>query len=228
MDQFDNKDELLKDLRLIKEAARKNNNILKFIFVSEGIKNIALFLSLVIIAFSLLFLWLISNYGSIKDVPNMAKAAVYVMVGLTLGWLVWLKVNVFLKLAKKYKKEMNLAMLVKDIYTRTFVIITIQFSISIAVIWIFLSVSGIPHLIIPVLSIIISLLMVSLMTTLNLKDFLFTIEWLLISGSFSLFFAETASAPVLLILTFGIGMLILYLSALSSTSREKRDRVGRK
>jgi len=228
MEQLNNKDELLKDLQLIKEAARKNNNIFKFITISEGIKNVALFSGIFIVTFSLVFLWLIDNYGSFQGMPDMVKLSVFVVPLLSVGGIIWFKIKVFLKLAKKYKNDMNLIMLIKEIYTGSFVIIMIQFMLAIGVFCVYLPVAGMSHLIVPVLSIIISLLMISVMTILNLKDFLFTIEWLLISGSISLFIANKISAPILMILTFGAGMLILYLSAQISISREKRDCVGRK
>lgn len=227
MDQI-NKDALLKDLQFIKEAARKNNNIFKFINISEGIKNVALFSGVFIVTFSLIFQWLIEHYGSFQELPNMVKAAVYVFPIISVVGIVFFKIKVFLKLGKKYKNDMNLIMLLKEIYTSTFVIIMIQFIIAIAVLCVFLPISGMSHLIVPILSIVVSLLMVSVMTFFNLKDFLFIIEWLLISGSFSLFVADHVSTPVLTILTFGVGMLILYLSAHVSILREKRDRVGRK
>ena len=226
MDELKNRDELLKDLQFIKDAAVKNNNILKFISASEGIRYIALLFCLLITFFSLSVQWMLVSYGSFANIPDSIKIIFFILVGLSILCLVWLKINVFLKSARKYKNQISLIMLIKQIYTRTLVIIIIPFSIAIAAICIYFSVSDLSNLIIPVLSILISLLMVSIMAIMNLKDFLTAFDRLLISGSFSFFLADKIGAPILLILTFGVGMLILYISAQISLSREKRDKVG--
>ena len=100
-----NKDEMLKDIQFIKEAVRKNNNILKYIFLAEGIKNIALFTGIIIISISLLLLWIIGYYGSYQDLPDKVKIVAYSILGFSLIGLVWLKINVFLKMVRRHRKD---------------------------------------------------------------------------------------------------------------------------
>lgn len=223
MSDIKNRDEMLKDLQLIKEAARKNNNILKYISVSEGTKTVALFTGILINGLSLVLLWMIGSYGSYQSLPYVFKLLVYGILVLGVIGLVALKANVFLKLVRRYKKDMSFVMLMREIYTKTLLMIIIPFFLTMGVFCVYFAISGLSYLIVPVLAILVSLLMAGFIAVLNLKDYLVFFEWLLLSGLFSLFIAKNTHPLICLILTFGIGMFILYFSTLISLSREKRD-----
>ena len=75
MSDFKNKDELLKDLQLIKEAVKKNSSIFKYIPIAQSVKNVALFTGIAIIACSLLLLWINDYYGSYNEIPTVIKYA---------------------------------------------------------------------------------------------------------------------------------------------------------
>lgn len=223
MNDSSNKEQMLKDLRFIKEAVKKNNNILKYISVSEGIKAVALFSGIIIIGLSLIYLWIIDYYGSFNATPEKVKLTAYLLIGLSFVGLIWYKIKVFLKLGRRYKENMTLIMLIKEVYTRTLLMIMIPFLLTIVVFCIYLAIYDLANLIVPVLAILISLLMVAFIVVLNLKNFLLSFGWLLLSGLFSLFIADIVHPLILLILTFGISMIILYLTALISILREKSD-----
>ena len=221
MGDLNNKDEMLRDLQFIKEAVKKNNNLLKYISISEGIKNVALFSGIIITVISLIFLWMIGSYGSYQDLPTTVKLSIYFILGLSFIGLVLIKIKVFLKIVRRHRKDMTFVMLMKEVYTRTLLTIMIPFLITIVIFCIYLPISGLTYLIVPILAILISLLMVSFMIVLNCQDFFLSFQWLLISGLFSLFIANIIHPLVILIFTFGIAMFVLYISAQISISKGK-------
>ncbi len=221
MSDINNKEEMLKDLQFIKEAVRKNSNILKYISVSEGIKNVALLTGLFIIVLSVVLLWIIGDYGSYQELPDTVKSLVYTILILFVVIIAWFKIKSFLKIARKYREDMTILMLLKEVYTKTLLMIMIPFLISIIVFCVYLPINNLSHLIVSILAILISLLMTSFIITLNLKDFMLFSEWLLLSGLLSLFISDSIHPLIILIFTFGFAMLILYLSALVAISREK-------
>ena len=226
MSDVKNRDELLKDLQLIKEAVKRNSSIFKYIPIAQSIKNVALFTGIAIIACSFLLLWINDFYGSYSEIPAVIKIVLYIAVGLSFAGLAYYKIRSILQYLRRYKKDVNLEMLLNEVYTKTFYMSITPLVLTLAVFCVYLPTAGLSHLIIPVVSIIIALMLTTMMVTMNLKEFLLCGEWLFLSGSFSLFISGMASPYVLLILTFGIGMLILYFSILLSSSKEKRDKVG--
>lgn len=223
MNDINNKDQMLKDLQFIKEAVKKNNNIFKYISLSEGIKTIALFAGIIIISLSLIFLLLIRYYGGYQEIPYIVKSITYIILGASLVWLMWYKIKIFLEMAKRYRKDITLIKLLREVYTRSMLMVLIPFIITICVVIIYLSLFNLVYLITPVLAILIALLTAAIIVILNLKNFLLFFGWLLISGLFSLFIADKVHPLIILIITFGIAMIILYLSTLITISREKSD-----
>ena len=222
MTEIKNRYQLIKDLEMIKEAAKKNNNILKYIPVAEAIKNVALFTAVVIIGISAMLLWQINLYGSYNALPNSIKISLYGVIVASVIGIGWFKTSFFLKIARKYKKDIKFITMIKEIYTKTLLIIVIPFLIAIVALCVYFSILGLLHLIVPILAVLVSLFIASMLAFLNLKDLLPFFEWLFISGLFALFIADKIHPLYSLMLTFGIGMLILYVSSIISISKEKR------
>jgi hypothetical protein len=222
MSEIKNKDEMLRELQFIKEAVKKNSSILKYISLTEGTKTIALATGAAIVVICLTFLLVIEYYGSYQASPPVFKIIIYTVIALSIAGIGWLKSKLFLKLARRHKKDMNLIMLLREVYTRTLLMIMIPILMTIAVLCIYFAIHGLSYLIAPIITILLALLMISIIAVLNIKDFLLCFEWLLISGFISLFIADRVSPLIIVIFTFGIGMFVLYISASIAVSKEKR------
>lgn len=98
MNNLNYRDEMLKDLQFIKEAVKKNNNILRYISISSAVKFVALFTAIIIIGFSLIYLWIIDYYGGYNNTPNQLKLLAYFFIGTSLIVLSWYKIKSFLTL----------------------------------------------------------------------------------------------------------------------------------
>jgi hypothetical protein len=220
------REELLKDLQLIKEAVKKNNSILKSVSLSEGLKSTGLMTGIFIIFISLVLLWLEHNYGSYALIPAAVKTGFYMFVGFCSVGLMINKVVSIVKVLRRYKQDMNVMALFEELYTHKFWMLMAPHVVAMVVFIIYLSVSDLAFLIVPVLAILVALIFINLQSIINIRETLLSGVWMLVSGLLSLFIAYRVNSLILLSLTFGGGMLVLYISVQISTSREKRRKRG--
>jgi len=220
------REELLKDLQLIKEAVKKNNSILKSVSLSEGLKSTGLMTGIFIIFISLVLLWLEHNYGSYALIPAAVKTGFYMFVGFCSVGLMINKVVSIVKVLRRYKQDMNVMALFEELYTHKFWMLMAPHVVAMVVFIIYLSVSDLAFLIVPVLAILVALIFINLQSIINIRETSLSGVWMLVSGLLSLFIAYRVNSLILLSLTFGGGMLVLYISVQISTSREKRRKRG--
>lgn len=223
MSEMNNRDEIIKDLQLIKEAAKKNNSFLKKVSLSEGIKLTALLTGLFIFLLGFLVLWLEHRYGGYDQIPDTLKLVFYISLGLISAGLVINKVKGILKALKKYSQDINLVKLVQELYARKVLMTLGPYMLSIIVFIIYFSVSDLTHLIVPFMAILTSLIFLTMHSFINIRGMMGSFLWLLFSGLVSLFFAGSIHSVILLFLTFGVGMIILYGAIQISSKKEKRD-----
>ncbi len=226
MNITEGREELLKDLQLIKEAVKKNNSILKSVSLSEGLKSTGLMTGIFIIFISLVLLWLEHNYGSYALIPAAVKTGFYMFVGFCSVGLMINKVVSIVKVLRRYKQDMNVMALFEELYTHKFWMLMAPHVVAMVVFIIYLSVSDLAFLIVPVLAILVALIFINLQSIINIRETLLSRVWMLVSGLLSLFIAYRVNSLILLSLTFGGGMLVLYISVQISTSREKRRKRG--
>ena len=226
MNITEGREELLKDLQLIKEAVKKNNSILKSVSLSEGLKSTGLMTGIFIIFISLVLLWLEHNYGSYALIPAAVKTGFYMFVGFCSVGLMINKVVSIVKVLRRYKQDMNVMALFEELYTHKFWMLMAPHVVAMVVFIIYLSVSDLAFLIVPVLAILVALIFINLQSIINIRETLLSGVWMLVSGLLSLFIAYRVNSLILLSLTFGGGMLVLYISVQISTTREKRRKRG--
>ena len=226
MNITEGREELLKDLQLIKEAVKKNNSILKSVSLSEGLKSTGLMTGIFIIFISLVMLWIEHNYGSYALIPAAVKTGFYMFVGFCSVGLMINKVVSIVKVLRRYKQDMNVMALFEELYTHKFWMLMAPHVVAMVVFIIYLSVSDLAFLIVPVLAILVALIFINLQSIINIRETLLSGVWMLVSGLLSLFIAYRVNSLILLSLTFGGGMLVLYISVQISTSREKRRKRG--
>ena len=222
MNITEGREELLKDLQLIKEAVKKNNSILKSVSLSEGLKSTGLMTGIFIIFISLVLLWLEHNYGSYALIPAAVKTGFYMFVGFCSVGLMINKVVSIVKVLRRYKQDMNVMALFEELYTHKFWMLMAPHVVAMVVFIIYLSVSDLAFLIVPVLAILVALIFINLQSIINIRETLLSGVWMLVSGLLSLFIAYRVNSLILLSLTFGGGMLVLYISVQISTSREAK------
>lgn len=208
-------DEVIADLKMIKEAVSKSDSIIRFIDTRGALKSILLATGLMIALFAVLFYYLIESYGSFAAIPPGIRIALFVLIGLVLCLIGFLKIRNFLKSARGISEDMTLNRLFDEIYTPRLLAIQLPYVLVITLVIIFICSKGQFLYITPVMSILFGLLLVSLSPLSFLKEFYFLSMWLIATGLLTLFTAAVIHPLAVLGLTFSAGFilaaLLLYL-----------------
>ncbi|NLG89166.1 MAG: hypothetical protein GX494_08150 [Clostridiaceae bacterium] len=226
MDEFKNTEELIKDLQFIKEAVKKNNSVLKRVPISEGLKQTALITGILIILISAAIILLECYYGSYSAIPGTVKLILYIVIAISAAAAAIKKITDILKVVRKSEQDISIMKLFNELYIRRFWTVVYPFFITITAFIIYFSVSGLARLIIPFTAVMASLVLFNIQPILNVRETAVSCHWLLFSGILSLFAAEKWNPLVILILTFGIGMILIYVSVKASYPKEKSGKLG--
>jgi hypothetical protein len=226
MSEFKNTEELIKDLQLIKEAVRKNNSILKRVPISEGLKHATLITGILIILISSAIILLECYYGSYSAIPGTVKLIIYVIIFLCSAAVAVKKITDIIKVVRRCEQDISIMKLFNELYIRRYWAVVYPSVISIAAFVIYFSITDLTHLIIPFLAVMASLVLFGIQSILNVREIAVSFHWLLFSGLLSLFVAGKWNPLIILILTFGVGMILIYITIKVSSSKEKSGRFG--
>ena len=105
------------DLKLIKEAISKSDNILRFIDAAGALRGILLAGGLLIAAFAAAFYCLLERYGSFTSIPVNLRIIIFLLLGLSCCAIGYLKIRNFLHVARKTGIDMTFYNLLEEIYT---------------------------------------------------------------------------------------------------------------
>ncbi len=208
-------EEVIADLRLIKEAVGKSDNFFRFIDTRRAMRGVILLTGLMIAFFSGLFYYLTSIYGSFMAMPLNLRISFLVLVGI--GWLAlgFVKAGGFLKSGRAVSKDMNLNKLFNEIYTSRMLALMLPYILVIILAVIFLYNMGQFVYIAPVLAVLFGLLFVAMSPIIYFKELYLLSAWLIATGLLTLFSAAVIYPMAVLGLTFGAGFilagLLLYL-----------------
>lgn len=208
-------EEVIAELKMIREAISRSDNIIRFIDTRGALKGILLATGLVIALFSLLFYYLLESYGSFAAIPSGITATLFVLIGIIWCLIGFLKIRNFLKSARGISEDMTLHRLFDEIYTPRLLTIQLPYMLVITLAIIFICSKGLFLYLTPVLSVLFGLLLVSLSPLFYLKEFYFLSMWLIATGLMTLFTAAVIHPLAVLGLTFSVGFilaaLLLYL-----------------
>lgn len=208
-------EEVIADLRLIKEAVSKSDNFFRFIDTRRAMRGVMLATGLMIAFFSGLYYYLTSIYGSFMLTPLSLRITFYVLV--VIGWVVlgFIKVGGFLKSGRAVSKDMNLNKLFNEIYTSRMLTLMLPYILVIILVVIFLYTRGQFVYIIPGLAILFGLLFIAMSPIIYFKELYLLSAWLIATGLLTLFSVTAFHPMAVLGLTFGAGFifagLLLYL-----------------
>lgn len=208
-------EEVIADLRLIKEAVSKSDNFFRFIDTRRAMRGVMLATGLMIAFFSGFFYYLTSIYGSFMAMPLNLRIIFFVLAGI--GWIVlgFIKAGGFLKSGRAVSKDMNLNKLFNEIYTSRMLTLMLPYILVIILVVIFLYTRGQFVYITPGLAILFGLLFIAMSPIIYFKELYLLSVWLIATGLLTLFLASAFHPMAVLGLTFGAGFilagLLLYL-----------------
>ena len=215
-------EEVIADLRLIKEAVSKSDSFFRFIDMRWAMRSILLIAGLMIALFAGIFYYLVDYYGSFPEIPSQLRIALFILAGLAWCGLGYLKLNNFLKSSRSLRKDMTLNKLFNEIFTSRLVALILPFSLAIVLVIVFLSSRGQISYIVPALAILLGLTFVSMSPIVHLSELYLLSVWLIATGLLALYTATQIHPMALLSLTFAAGFiltgLLLYLDLLAHKS----------
>lgn len=203
--------EILTDLKLIKEAISKRGSIISFMDTGEALKGILMAGGLLILTFSAAFYYLLQQYGSLKTTPEVFKVVLFLLAGLALFCIGCVKVRNFLRGAQRIRSDMTICQLMKEFYTLPFLALLLPTSAAIILVIVFLFSQGYYPYIVPSLAVLIGFLTIFLSSLFFMREIYLLGLWLVATGVLILFFAEAINLLAALVITFAAGFILASL-----------------
>ncbi len=207
--------EVIADLRLIKEAVEKSDSFFRFIDTRKAMRGVMLVAGLMIVFFAGLLYYLTAQYGSFSAMPLSLRVIILALVGLCWVVLGFIKAGGFLRSGRAISKDMNLHKLLDEIYTSRMITLMLPYILVITLVVVFLCTRAQFIYITPALAVLFGLLFIAMSPIIYFKELYLLSSWLLATGMLTLFLATTIHPMAVLGFTFGAGFvlagLLLYL-----------------
>lgn len=207
--------EVIADLKLIKEAVTKSDNIFRFIDTRRAMRGVMLIAGLMVVIFATLFYYFINSYGSFLAIPQNIRVILFVLVGICWISLGFIKAGGFIKSGRAVSKDMNLYKLFDEIYTSRMLTLMMPYLLVIILTTVFLFTRAQFVYITPALAVLFGLLFIAMSPIIYFKELYLLSAWLIAAGMLTLFLANTIHPMAVLGFTFGAGFilagLLLYL-----------------
>jgi hypothetical protein len=200
--------EVIADLKLIKEAVTRSDNFFRFIDTRRAMRGVMLMAGLMTTFFASLFYYFITSYGSFLAIPQNIRIILFVLVGICWISLGFIKAGGFIKSGRAISKDMNLNRLFDEIYTSRMLSLMLPYIFVVILIIIFLCSRGQLIYIVPSLSILFGLLFVAMSPIIYFKELYLLSVWLITTGLLTLFTAAIFHPMVVLGFTFGVGFIL--------------------
>lgn len=207
--------EVIADLKLIREAVGKSDGILRFMDAGGALRGILLAFGLLLTVISAVFYFLIERYGAFEAIPADFRIILFVLIGLSVAGIGYWKIRNLVRGARTIGVDTTLVNLLEEIVTpRIYTLVVPYLAVMILVI-VFLAGTGFGLYIIPALSVLYGLLVISMSSLFYPKEFYFLGLWLTATGLLTLFAAAAIHPLAALVITFAAGSvltaLLLYL-----------------
>lgn len=219
-------DRVINDLEFVKKALAKNNSILKFIALSRIFRRVSLALGLFIIVGAGIFYLLVLRHGGCTSVPAATRTSLIVLTAVFVSVISIYKIWGVLAGARKVRSDYTLPRLIVEVYSPQTVLVLVPFMTAIAGTSVFLAVRGWGTYIVPALAILFGLLFNALVGVFHMKELIIGGDWLILTGLLTLFMAGRLHVLPALVLTFGCGMMALFLASLVLARSDRENPRG--
>lgn len=212
-------EKLLKDIASIKEVINKNKPIIQQVVDLTHFRLLMLLSGISVSIFSILFYFLLNMYGSHSAIPGNYRWSIYIAITILTLALSIMKQRLYLSSVKKMDKNLTLLWFYKELFSSGFAHLYFSSIFLIVLLIVFYITNDIAYFIIPSLSIFIGLLSIS-GAMLHLKHALVMGYWFFITGIFLIIF-NTIPASIAVLITFGLGFLLMAILGYMDKDSEK-------
>jgi MFS family permease len=201
-----NIEQLLEDITQIKSVISRNKPLLRQIYLPASIRMVALILGVGIIAFSGVFHFLITSFGSWVAVPGLYKIIVFAAMSLVFIFALALKAVNILRTVSKVDKKITMLKVYREALSFRVGNVNIPVLALIVFFSVYVSIHISPYYIIPAFSIGMGLIANFIGSITELKQFIIMGYWQLIAGVAVIVF--TVSPMVAVSVTIGCSYIL--------------------
>jgi uncharacterized protein with PQ loop repeat len=212
----DETQKLVEDLRVVKNAVARSNNIFRFIDVSRAMALVGLWGGLTIAVLAGVVYYLTSRFGTYAEVPLSYRLALYISIGSFGSTAGIVKVLLLLTQARKTYRDITTLQLLRQVIiaicSSQSIYLIVSFASATVGVLVFLIVRDLELYIVPAVSLLLGLLYVAFVNVFYLKEMFVAGGWLVATGLITLFYAERIPSSLAVIITFACGFCLLYVA----------------
>ena len=200
-------DQLIEEISSIKSIINKNKSLLRQVLLPAHFRMLALFSGFSIILFSMIFYYFMNVYGGYSFIPGHIKMIIYGAI--VVDWIVLavMKYSNFMKPLLNIDDRYTIGRLLSEFFSFRIVHVYVPLIVLAICICLYLSHQNNAYYIIPTISITIGLFYNFLGSIIEVKQWLLTGYWLLVTGLIVLLLGSIP-APVAISISMGCGMLL--------------------
>lgn len=206
-------DQLLEEFSHLKSTVMKTNRVFKFIS-SKAFRMVYLFSSLIVLAYTAAMYLLIQSFGSYANIPGPIQGIYYALLVIVIAWMGTLKVQSLKNRVEELGSTISIRQLLKEVYSWSTLITVLPFIFTMIFTIVYLVGHEKVAYLLPVLSILYGLMLVSMVSFLYLREFIVGAIWFLTAGFAILFFMPRLPLLLAIAFTFGFGFLSMYIASL--------------
>jgi len=203
-------DQLIEEISSIKSIINKNKSLLRQVLLPAHFRLLALFTGISIILFSMVFYYFMERYGGYSFIPNRIKMILFVAIMVALVLQGTLKYSNFMKPLLKIDSRYTIGRLLSEFFTFRIVHVYVPLFVLALCICSYLAKQGNAYYIIPTISITIGLFYNFIGSIIEVKQWLLSGYWLLITG-LGVLLLGPIPAPVAVSISMGLGLLLFAL-----------------
>lgn len=200
-------EKLLEDIASIKSVIKQNKSIVRQLFLPSPFRRFLLMLGLIIILYSALFYFFILQFGDYSSIPGFYKSVFFGLLFITWLAFVLMKYITWLRSLRRIDSKYTLRRAFKELFTPKVIHILLPVNLVMIFLIVYLVYSEAYRFIVPVGSIALGLSYNFFGSLTEIKPYLVSGYWLLITGTLIIAFGSIP-IPLGLAVSFGCGHVL--------------------
>lgn len=204
-------EKLAEELAVMRRAIEKSGSIFRFLRLSHAMGVVGLWGGIGLLVFTGVWYQIDVRYGGLAAAPFSARLLLIGLGALLLVLTALGKVALIILQVQKTHRGFTLIRLVSEVYTPKTVPLLVPCAAAGLGAVVFLLTRGLSLYVAPVMSILLGLVFLVFLNVFYLKGMLYAGSWLILAGIIVLFGAEAIHPALAVAVTFGMGMMGLYV-----------------
>lgn len=205
----DSREEMLRDLEIIRQAVSRSQNVLRRIPMVSGMRPVMLLTGLILLIYCGGRVLLDTQYGA--QAPGYLTVGLNALLAVGCVAAIYLKLSGMLRLARQDDASMDMSGLVRALYNRSFSLLAATAGFLAVGLPVWLSWIGQGRLILPVLGMVMGIMMMGIIAIFDMREMIVGAVWLIGCGYVLLWFMGSLNLWLALMLEFSVPMLLMWV-----------------